>query len=199
MDKTKQSNTGLKKHSVELYWIPLGAGAHIVRSSGKIFEAISALVQRRYRQSLYHSALQIFTPEGRYVIEQTPVLNNPDKVRGVVAEGPVGMKILGRLPVFRYEVRCWKEGNIPDLHFAVGPPATVTEDAEKVQKILENIQNVPTLIWGRDELNIGDMWNSNSVVSWVLEQSDIDTSNIFPPNGGRAPGWQAGVTASRRQ
>ena len=26
--------------SVDLYWIPLGAGAHVVRISGKIFEAL---------------------------------------------------------------------------------------------------------------------------------------------------------------
>ena len=32
---------------VDLLWIPLGAGAHVVRISGKLFEAVSALIRRR--------------------------------------------------------------------------------------------------------------------------------------------------------
>jgi hypothetical protein len=28
--------------SIDLYWIPLGAGAHVVRLSGKAYEAIKA-------------------------------------------------------------------------------------------------------------------------------------------------------------
>jgi hypothetical protein len=33
--------------TVDLYWIPLGAGGHIVRLSGKLFETISARLHRR--------------------------------------------------------------------------------------------------------------------------------------------------------
>jgi hypothetical protein len=33
--------------AVDLYWIPLGAGAHVVRVSGKLFEAASAFVAAR--------------------------------------------------------------------------------------------------------------------------------------------------------
>ena len=29
--------------AVDLYWIPLGAGAHVVRISGKAFETVAAL------------------------------------------------------------------------------------------------------------------------------------------------------------
>jgi hypothetical protein len=47
---------------VDLYWIPLGAGAHVVRVSGKVFEAVSAFVQRRGRCDLYHSALVVHVP-----------------------------------------------------------------------------------------------------------------------------------------
>lgn len=45
--------------AVDLYWIPLGAGANVVRISGKFFEAASALVARRSRCDLYHSALVV--------------------------------------------------------------------------------------------------------------------------------------------
>ena len=34
---------------VDLYWIPLGAGAHVVRISGRMYEAIAARLQRRAR------------------------------------------------------------------------------------------------------------------------------------------------------
>jgi len=56
--------------TVDLYWIPLGAGAKVVRVSGRIFEAISAFVRRRARCDLYHSALVVDVAEGHYVIEQ---------------------------------------------------------------------------------------------------------------------------------
>ena len=42
--------------------------------------------------------------------------------RGVVAEGPVGSRWAGRLRIFRYEVRCWRGGIIPDVDEAVESP-----------------------------------------------------------------------------
>ena len=82
--------------TVDLYWIPLGAGAHVVRISGKLFEAVLALVERRSRLDLYHSALVISSPEDCFVIEQAPVPDRYGERRGVVAQGPVGMRWLGR-------------------------------------------------------------------------------------------------------
>lgn len=46
---------------------------------------------------------------------------------------------------------------------------------------------------GRDEIHAGDMWTSNSVISWLLERSGISIEAIQPPPGGRAAGWQAGL------
>lgn len=43
------------------------------------------------------------------------------------------------------------------------------------------------------------MWNSNSVIAWLLAQSGLPTEAIRPPAGGRAPGWQAGLVIARRQ
>jgi hypothetical protein len=42
------------------------------------------------------------------------------------------------------------------------------------------------------------MWNSNSVVSWLLAESGLPAERIQPPRGGRAPGWRAGVELARR-
>lgn len=64
--------------------------------------------------------------------------------------------------------------------------------------LLGLVPRVPTLVWGRDQLGTGDMWNSNSVISWLVARSGIDTARIHPPAGGRAPGWQAGLALARR-
>jgi hypothetical protein len=50
------------------------------------------------------------------------------------------------------------------------------------------------LIWGRDQLGTGEMWNSNSVISWLLFRSGVSVETIHPPEGGRAPGWEAGIS-----
>jgi hypothetical protein len=43
------------------------------------------------------------------------------------------------------------------------------------------------------------MWNSNSVIAWVIARSGIDVESINPPAGGRAPGWRAGLVVARRE
>ena len=186
------------KAAVDLYWIPLGAGAHVVRISGKLFEAASALVARRPRCDLYHSALVISAPEDHFVIEQAPVPDLYGERRGVVAEGPVGMRWLGRFRVFRYEIRSWRDGRIPDMDQAIGSPARVTDDVEVAGRILETLPSIPTPVWGRDDFDTGEMWNSNSVVSWVLARSGASIESIHPPANGRAPGWRAGLAVAAR-
>jgi hypothetical protein len=42
------------------------------------------------------------------------------------------------------------------------------------------------------------MWNSNSVIAWLIARSGMDTDSIHPPKAGRAPGWQAGLVVARR-
>ncbi len=58
---------------VDLYWIPLGAGDHIVRVSGKLYEALKGISERRPRTDLYHSALEITLPGDRFIIESAPI------------------------------------------------------------------------------------------------------------------------------
>jgi hypothetical protein len=47
-------------------------------------------------------------------------------------------------------------------------------------------------------LATGEMWNSNSVISWLIASSGLNPDSIQPPNGGRAPGWNAGLVVARR-
>jgi hypothetical protein len=179
-------------------WIPLGAGASVVRRSGRLFEYLSALVQRRRRHDLYHSALEVTVPAGRFVIEMAPIPDRHGDRRGVVGEGAVGTRWVGRLRVFRYENRRWFDGFIPDAAAAVST-VRVSDDQATAQQILDLVPSVPTPVWGRDELGAGEMWNSNSLTSWLLSSAGVDVSIAGPPPHGRAPGWDAGVTVAARR
>ncbi len=187
------------KASVDLYWLPLGAGGRFVRRNGRIFEAIDARVHRRARCDLYHSALEVRLGDDRYVIEQAPVWNNSAPERGVVCEGPVGTRWLGRSRLFRYEVRCWRDGVIPDVAEAVASPQRLSQDAAPARRILDLVGQVPPATWGRDELRAGEMWNSNSLVSWLLVSSGHDLTDLVWPAQSRAPGWSAGLVLAQRQ
>jgi hypothetical protein len=118
--------------------------------------------------------------------------------RGVVAEGAVGARWAGRFRIFRYEVRRWRDGVIPDIAEAVESPRRLSNDARQAQRLLELVPSVPTPVWGRDELGTGEMWNSNSIISWLIARSGIAAETIRLPNGGRAPGWDAGIEVARR-
>jgi hypothetical protein len=184
---------------IYLYWLPLGAGGSFVRFNGRVFELIQAGIERRNRFDLYHKALVVVVPDGRFVIENSwPIPDAEGPSRGVVLEGPVFARSLGRFEVFRYEVRCWRDGVIADQAEAVESPQCVSTDPQKASRILQLVDSVPQLVWGRDEQSIGDMWNSNSVISYLLARSGVAIGKISPPPKGRAPGWHAGIaTASR--
>ena len=184
---------------VDLYWLPLGAGGHFVRINGRAYEALRARIERRPRDDLYHSALQVQVPEATFVVEQAPVPDLSGEQRGVVATGAVGSRWAGRFRIFRYEIRLWRNGQIPDIGEAVDSPRQLTSDELRVRRVLDVVAHVPTPVWGRDELGTGEMWNSNSVIAWVVASSGIEAASIRPPAGGRAPGWQAGLEAARRQ
>ncbi|HZD17064.1 MAG TPA: hypothetical protein VE669_02870 [Actinomycetota bacterium] len=185
---------------VDLYWLPLGAGGHFVRLNGRVYEAMQAFRERRRPLDLYHTALEVHVPEGRYTIETAwPIPDDRPTSRGVVVEGPVATRRIARFRVFRYEVRRWRDGVIPDAAEAVASPQCVSEDPEHAHRVLDLVETVPALIWGRDELGMGEMWNSNSVVAWLLAGSGIETGTIGPPAGGRAPGWAVGLVAARRR
>ena len=188
--------------SVDLLWLPLGAGDNsgLVLRSGRVFEAISARRERRLRLDLYHSALEVQLDGHRYAVEMTPVWALPNDVdRGVAATGSVGLAELGRARLFRYEIHAWRDGSIPDAAYAVGAPQRLSADRQHAQAVLRRLPLFPTLTWGRDEQATGDMWNSNSLTSWVLARSGHDISGIRLPVRGRAPGWAAVLIVAARE
>jgi hypothetical protein len=189
----------MRTAAVDLYWLPLGAGGHFVGLNGRAYEALVARIARRPAYDLYHSALQVQVPEATFVIEQAPVPDLSGTQRGVVAAGAVGSRWAGRFRIFRYEIRLWRDGHIPDVAEAVASPRRLSKDEDRARRVLDVAAQVPTPVWGRDELGTGEMWNSNSVIAWVIASSGIDTKSIRPPAGGRAPGWRAGLIVARRQ
>lgn len=184
--------------AIDLYWLPLGAGGRSVRFNGRVYEALVATAERRKRCDLYHSALEVRVPDGRYVIEMTPAAGGRRDDRGVVASGAVGSRLLGWTNLFRYEVRCWRDGQIPDAAEAVDSPRFLSGDPALAQRILDLAPLVPTSTWGRDEWTTGDMWNSNSLISWLLVSAGVEIELVSLPAGGRAPGWDAGIEVARR-
>jgi hypothetical protein len=181
------------KASVWLYWLPLGAGGHFVRWNGRLYEAVAARRAHRPARDLYHSALEVRLGTDRFVIEMAPVWAVRDTGRGVVCQGPVGSHWLGRSSAFRYEIRRWHMGRIPDVAEAIDSPRELSRDVPRARRLLELVPMAPTLTWGRDELHTGDMWNSNSLISWLLAMSGHQIGTINAPAHGRAPGWDAGL------
>ena len=185
--------------AVDLYWIPLGAGGHCVRFSGRVFEAIEAARHHRPRSDLYHAALVVELADGNVTIELAPSPDADGPSRGVVATGAVGSRRLARLRLFRYEVRRWQGGCIPDLGEAAGGPCRLTSDPSTARRLLDLVAVVPSPVWGRDELQLGEMWNSNSMAAWLIAAAGLPTGDLRPPHDGRAPGWYAGLEAARRK
>lgn len=183
--------------TVILHWLPLGAGGTVVRISGLLWERLAARREHRPPAPLFHSALEVSAPAGRSVIEIAPAVNSLPAQHGVVGTGPVGAPWAGRLRAFRYELRCWQDGTIPDLAFETGRPVAVSDSVDLAARVIALTPRVPMLTWGRDELRLGQMWNSNSVIAWLLVGAGLDLDGLAPPDGGLAPGWEAGVEACR--
>jgi len=135
--------------SVDLHWIPLGAGGHVVAFNGRVFEALAAGRAHRPRRALYHAALVVETAGVRFAIELAPETDD------AVATGPVGARWAGRVRLFRYGLRCAPGGTIPDLAYAVGGPVRVSTDPAVAARIVALAPRVPRLTWGRDEARAG--------------------------------------------
>jgi hypothetical protein len=184
---------------IDLFWLPLGAGGHFVRLNGRIYEAFASRLDGRPSCDLFHSALEVRVPDARYVIESAPIQPGHGPDRGVIGEGSVGARWAGRSRLFRYELRVWRGGRIPDIAEAVGSPVRLSSSGVEAKRLLNLAPLVPTPTWGRDELHTAEMWNSNSFIAWLVTATGLDVDAISPPGGGRAPGWEAGIVVARRQ
>jgi hypothetical protein len=188
---------GVGVSAIEVIWVPLGAGATgIVRWSGIAYEKMLAVRQHRPAAHLFHAALRICVDDDDVVVEMGPRWSGRGPGAITATAGPVGARWLGRSRWFSYEIRRTPHGWLPDAEFAVAR-VLVSTSRRLAADLLDLLPRVPRLTWGRDERNTGEMWNSNSVVSWLLTTVGLDAVTVAPPVGGRAPGWSAGVTVAR--
>jgi hypothetical protein len=190
--------SSLAPGAVDLYWIPLGAGAHVVRLSGKLYEAITAFIgpSPSVRPVPHRAGGRRLRRPVRHRVRAHP--GQPGTRTWRRRRRP-GWDEAGRFRLFRYEIRRWRGGLIPDANEAVSSPVRVANDLPCAERVRDLVPSVPTPVWGRDELHTGDMWNSNSLISWLLVRAGVDTEDLQPPSGGRAPGWDAGLVVARRE
>lgn len=198
---SRADSMDLPTPTIDLFWIPLGeGGSGLVRATGRIYEWVKAHREHRRPKRLLHTALQVHLPEGRFVVETMWPSPDTDHVRrGVVVSGDVWARRLGLTHWLRYEVRCWRDGVLPDSSAAIGGPRAISNDIAVARRLLKQTHSVPGLVWGRDEMGIGEMWNSNSVIAWLLTTCGLPIEAIQPPRGTRAPGWEAGIAVARAQ
>jgi len=121
-----------------------------------------------------------------------PAWGNTERERGVVGEGPVGLPWLGRSRFFRYEIRRWRDGTIPDIAEAVASPQRLDTDVTRAGRLLDLVPAFPAATWGRDELQAGEMWNSNSLTAWLLARSGHRAGAVRRRPGAALPAGQPG-------
>ncbi|WP_143082861.1 hypothetical protein [Cellulomonas sp. KH9] len=171
-------------------WAQVGAGGHVARRTSAWWERLVAAREGRAPQRLVHAVLEVVVDGSVRSVDMAPTWGRSAGARRVVVTGPVGSRLLGWWPLFRYELRVVDAPAPPDhvLH--------VSDDLPLPADVLDDLALVPALTWGRDEAGAGDMWTSNSVVSWLLERHGV--TSVGPPAGHRAPGWDAGRCVARR-
>lgn len=186
--------------SVEVHWIPLGAGERVpvLAVSARLLELLGAVVSRR-RRRIVHAALVVAVDGQAWSVEMTPEWKPRGPDTRAVFSGPVGLPLLGRSRLFRYEVRRVRGGVVPDREHAVATSALASDEA-RARSLLREVGCVPPRTWGLTVHGRG-MWTSNSVVAWVAQRSGHDLSGVDPPPGCVAPGWASGrdlaLTATR--
>ena len=171
-------------------WAAVGAGGHVARRTSAWWERLVAAREGRAPQRLVHAVLEVEVDGAVRSVDMAPTWGRSAGPRHVVLTGPVGSRLLGWSPLFRYELRIVDAPAPPGHVLHAGADLTLPAD------VLDDLAAVPVLTWGRDEAGVGEMWTSNSVVSWLLERHGV--TSVEPPAGHRAPGWDAGRRVARR-
>ena len=179
---------------VDLYWLPLGAGGHSVRLNGIASSRPSPrALQRRARRDLYHAALEVRRPDG-------PVGDRAGALPG--ADGARARR-RGRGRRWGCEPRAGcacsatrsaagVDGVDPRRRGGRRQPAPPDRrPASAPGGCSSSCRSVPTPVWGRDELRAGEMWNSNSLVSWLIARTGLDV-DVDPAPPGRTRARLAG-------
>ena len=182
--------------AIDLYWLPLGAGGHSVRVNGKNLRS----GRRVARPSRSLRPLPLRPPgvrargtirdrAGTGVGRRRPRRHYQGRRRNT--RGPTFPALPLRDPALARRGhpgrrRGGREPSPPERRSRLRASAARAGAAGANARI------------GIDELGAGEMWNSNSTISWLLARTGLDVEAIQPPARGRAPGWQAGIVIARR-
>lgn len=177
--------------SLELLWIPVGAGTRFQRASLVLYEAVAAAISRRPRVALVHAGIKLGLDGKLYTFELMPAPPGPNHTGEVT--GPVGVRGADRLRLFRYRACLFESEALPDEAWAIGEPLRLSDDPEVVRRVIELRRAIPAYTWGRRRRGHSEMWTSDSAVSWLLGRAGVDVSSIEVPKGTRAPGWRSGI------
>jgi len=81
--------------AVVLWWVPVGAGGHLVRHTSRWWEELEAFRAHRAPQPLFHSALEAWVDGDHFIIEMAPQWAAPkemdrgvERAAGHAANGP---------------------------------------------------------------------------------------------------------------
>lgn len=178
---------------VDILWMPVaaGTGSRLRLWSLAAWEALDAFAHRRKRASLYHSALKVRTSDAvDFTVELTPVFGFEPTPPAMT--GPVGFRGADRFRLFRYQMRCIRAETLPDEEWVVSQ-SRLSTDGSVADRIVVAAADVPPLTWGRRPRGCSEMWTSDSAIAWLLRRVGLDAAAVRIPEGGRAPGWQAGL------
>ena len=158
--------------------------------NGKAYEALSAAFERRRLTSTMPD-FEVRLGDGSFVIEVAPSPDaacRPGRRRRrpcwqPLRRCPTALPLRGPLLVGRSD---------PDVDEAVASPCACLMIQRPLIACSSSYPPSRHSVWGRDELQTGDMWNSNSVISWLIARAHLLVDVALPPHG-RAPGWAAGI------
>ena len=184
--------------AVDLYWIPLGAGGRLVRFNGRCSRRSPPLAGTGHDAT---STTRSSSSRSTATATRSSWRRRPTAIGsagGWWRRGPSGAAISAGCPCSATRSVSWRGGTIGDLGEAVGGPRRLSRDPGLARRLLDLVPAVPAARLGADKLHTGEMWNSNSVIAWLIAGAGVATELVAPPAHGRAPGWQAGLAVARR-
>ena len=177
--------------TVELFWLPVGAGTHFQRASLVAYDWCLSHIARRPRAAFVHAALKVKLEGRTFTLELMPVPAHQNVAP--LLTGPVGISIAGRLRLFRYQLVCRETDSLPDEGWAINSPVLLSTDAAFGKRLMALAPLVPANVWvaGRPApRRCGHLIRPSR---WLLHRTGLDAAALQRPPGTQAPGWAAGI------
>ena len=183
--------TAVTAAAVELYWIPLGAGGHCVRFNGRIFEALDAA--RRAPSALRPLPRGARRPARRPALHDRARRRRRTPTRRAAASSapaPSAAATSAGCACFATRFAAGEADRSPTWTTRSAGRCRLTTDPGVARRLLDLVAAVPRPVWGRDELDAGEMWNSNSVIAWLVATAGLPADELEPAAAGQGAGLE---------